>query len=147
MGALLRVLLWFGLEQDQNEWTREQPRGEVAVFAETYENEVFFVNSWGDKLIMTRPNWSDGRGKVKQERKMFDPPSGWDWDGPWLIKPESSSEFDADSVLDEVAEEVYEHHVRESMSSWSSDSSAVVWCNSVSALSMLCVLVYTYNIV
>ena len=133
VGALVRVLLWLGLEQDQNEWTREQPRGEVAVFAETYENEVFFLNSWGDKPIMARPNWSDARGKVKQEKKMFHPPLGWDWEGDWLIKPESSSEFDADSVLDEVAEEVYEHHAREPMSSWSGDSSAVVWCNSVSA--------------
>ena len=133
VGALLRVLLWLGLEQDQNEWTREQPRGEVAVFAETYENESFspFMNSWSG-TVMTRPNWSDARGKVKQEIKMFEPPLGWEWDGAWMIKPELSSEFDADSVMDEVAEEVYEHHVREPMSSWSSDSSAVIWCNSVS---------------
>ena len=102
----------------------------LAVFAETYENELFLFN-WSDK-VMSRPNWSDARGNVKQEKTMFEPPLGWEWDGPWMIKPELSSEFDADSVLDEVAEEVYEHHVREPMSSWSSDSSAVIWCNSVS---------------
>ena len=39
-GALLRVLLWLGLEHDQGEWARAAPAGEVAVFAETYENQV-----------------------------------------------------------------------------------------------------------
>ena len=37
---MLRVLLWLGLEQDQSEWARAAPGGEVAVFAETYENNV-----------------------------------------------------------------------------------------------------------
>ena len=41
---MLRVLLWLGLEQDQSEWARAAPGGEVAVFAETYENNVgYFV--------------------------------------------------------------------------------------------------------
>lgn len=39
-GAILRVLVWLGLEQDQSEWARAAPGGEVAVFAETYENNV-----------------------------------------------------------------------------------------------------------
>lgn len=39
-GALLRVLLWLGLEQDQAEWARAVPSSELSVFAETYENEV-----------------------------------------------------------------------------------------------------------
>lgn len=39
-GAMLRVLVWLGLEQDQSEWARSAPGGEVAVFAETYENNV-----------------------------------------------------------------------------------------------------------
>ena len=33
--AQVRLLLWLGLEQDQSEWTRAAPGGEIAVFAET----------------------------------------------------------------------------------------------------------------
>lgn len=43
---MVRVLLWLGLEQDQSEWARAAPGGEVAVFAETYENNVGCFVLW-----------------------------------------------------------------------------------------------------
>ena len=39
-GALVRVLLWLGLAEHQSEWARAAPGGEVAVLAETYQNQV-----------------------------------------------------------------------------------------------------------
>ena len=35
VGAQVRVMLWLGLEKDQNDWTKCCATGEVAVFAET----------------------------------------------------------------------------------------------------------------
>ena len=33
--AQLRVMLWLGLEEDQNKWNEQGPGGVVAIFAET----------------------------------------------------------------------------------------------------------------
>lgn len=52
-GALLRVLVWLGLEQHQSEWARSAPGGEVAVFAETYENNVIFINTHTHTELVT----------------------------------------------------------------------------------------------
>ena len=39
-GAMVRCVIWLGLEHDQSKWGRVDREGEVAVFAETYENQV-----------------------------------------------------------------------------------------------------------
>lgn len=132
---MLRVLLWLGLEQDENEWARSVSKGEVAVFAETYENQVFVpvINIWGTKL-MPRPKWSDSKGKIKQTMDMFDPvPPGWEWSGDWQIRPELSVEFEPDAMMNEFTDEVYEHYTRRPMSSWPEDSKEATWCDIVSA--------------
>ena len=135
--ALIRVLVWLGLEQDENEWARTVSKGEVAVFAETYENQVYvpIVNTWGTKL-MPRPKWSDSKGKIKQPMELFEPaPNGWEWSSDWAIRPELSVEFEPDAMLNEFTNEVYEHYGRKPMSSWPDDVTKATWCDNVSALS------------
>jgi len=53
-----------------------------------YENEACLFGSWG-KTGLTRPHWSDTRGKIKQPQEAFEPPPpGWNWVGPWFKSPE-----------------------------------------------------------
>eukprot|EP00731_Ephydatia_muelleri_P020348 Em0013g75a len=85
-GAQVHLLLWLGLEQFQSEWAKEAMGGNVAVYAETYENQSCFVK-WGT-MHLTRPDWSDAKGKVKQPKEAFVVPDGWKWDGDWFINPE-----------------------------------------------------------
>ena len=151
-GALLHMLLWLGLVQDQTEWTRCIPGGEIVFLAETYENQVFLP--WGTKRdkadvlgqlaeneswtthLMSRPKWSDARGKIKLTREMFEPvPVGWEWAGDWVIWPELSVEFnDPEAMLSEYTEEVYEHYTRKPRRRWSENPSDSIWCDPVSHL-------------
>ena len=39
-------------------------------------------------MRLTRPDWSDAKGKVKQPKEVFVVPDGWKWDGDWFINPE-----------------------------------------------------------
>ncbi len=39
-GALVRCVMWLGLESDEKKWGRVDMEGEVAVYAETYQNQV-----------------------------------------------------------------------------------------------------------
>jgi hypothetical protein len=120
------------LEQDQSEWARAAPGGEVAVFAETYENHAFFLGKWGTTALM-RPNWSDAKGKIEQPKVAFEPPpDGWVWDGDWKIKPELSVAFEPDEGLNEWTEDVYEHQMRRPFSGWPADSSHSSWFTVVS---------------
>ncbi len=42
-GALVRCVMWLGLENDEKKWGRVDQEGEVAVYAETYENQVLII--------------------------------------------------------------------------------------------------------
>lgn len=43
--AYLRVMIWFGLEEDQMDWTkRDDVEGDFSVFAETVSLEAFNTN-------------------------------------------------------------------------------------------------------
>lgn len=156
----MRVLIWLGLEQYQSEWARSAPGGEVAVFAETYENNVrntvllfsfhfslpcplllqaFFLGRWGTTALM-RPNWSDGKGKIVQPKEAFDPPpAGWIWDSEWEVKPELSIAYEPDEGLNEWTEDIYEHQTRRPFSNWPADISHSSWFNVVSACVHSCV--------
>ena len=49
-----------------------------------YENETY-VLKWGPTEL-SRPHWSDEKGKIEQPMEAFDPPPvGWRWEGKWII--------------------------------------------------------------
>ncbi|KAJ7336518.1 hypothetical protein OS493_011728 [Desmophyllum pertusum] len=90
--AIVRVELWFGLEQYQSNWTaREQSEGEFGVLAETYENEVK-IGFWTKKAL-TRPGFSNASGELPLQKESFQAPEGWKFEGDWFIAPEMRSDL------------------------------------------------------
>ncbi|GAB1610572.1 myoferlin-like isoform X9, partial [Argonauta hians] len=117
--ALIRMKLWFGLAKQEQEWHNIQTEGELAVFAETYENQVNILGSWTDKSpTMTRPKFSDIQGKLNLKKENFNPPNGWQWDGDWYVSQELSLMYDKDSGHRNYLEEVYENHSRIPRGNW-----------------------------
>ncbi len=73
---------------------------------------------WGT-MGLTRPNWSDSKGKIKQPKEAFESvPPGWRWEGAWFISPELSTAFEPDEGLDEWAEDVFENQLRAPLCNW-----------------------------
>nr|XP_058962380.1 myoferlin-like [Pocillopora verrucosa] len=109
--AIVRVELWFGLEQYQSNWTaREQREGDFGVLAETYENEVK-IGFWTKKAL-TRPGFSNASGELPLPKKKFQAPEGWEFEGDWYIAPEMSLMFDRDSGHKTFLEDVFENEAR-----------------------------------
>ena len=107
--ALVRVKLWLGLVNEEQEWHKMQTEGELAVYAETYENQVTLpIVGWTNKGPLNRPKWSDSQGKVKSPKEKFDPPPGWRWDSEWYVSPELSMLYDKDAGHKTFMEDVYE---------------------------------------
>lgn len=47
----MRVMIWFGLEEDQEDWTsREEVEGDFSVFAET----VSLSHNYGSRYTLTK---------------------------------------------------------------------------------------------
>lgn len=128
--ALLRMKIWFGLERYEDSWHKDQSEGDLAVFAETYENEVKVMNTWSRKML-TRPNFSDSSGKMKLMREDFIIPEGWSWDDDWYISPELSMLYDKDAGHTTFIEEVYELHSRTFGGNWNMDANTP-WTDVVS---------------
>ena len=83
--------------------------------ASQYENQAW-IGQWGTNGL-TRPNWCDARGKIKQPREDFEPPPpGWRWEGDWTVSPELSIAFEPDEGLDEWTEDIFENQLRDSRS-------------------------------
>ncbi|KAG1682553.1 Dysferlin [Nymphon striatum] len=86
---LLRLKMWFGLEINDGAWCKSQNDAELAVFAETYENQVNFLGNWTTKgPTMSRPPFSDAsgsRGDTTLPIQDIHPPVGWVWDDAWQI--------------------------------------------------------------
>ncbi|XP_064602895.1 myoferlin-like isoform X2 [Liolophura sinensis] len=117
--ALVRLKLWLGLQDQEAEWHKMQSEGELAVFAETYENQVNILGAWTNKgPTMTRPKWSDSLGKVSIPQEAFDPPPGWRWDSDWYISPELSMLFDRDAGHRTFLDDVYECQSRIPAGNW-----------------------------
>ncbi|XP_025096654.1 myoferlin-like isoform X4 [Pomacea canaliculata] len=111
--ALLRMKLWLGLQTEENQWHKIQSEGELAVFAETYENQVNVLGTWTNKgPTMTRPKWSDSQGKMELPKEQFVPPPGWRWDSEWYVSPELSMLYDKDAGHNVFVEDLYECHSR-----------------------------------
>ncbi|XP_067657682.1 myoferlin-like isoform X1 [Haliotis asinina] len=111
--AMIRVKLWLGLQSQEMEWHKMQKEGELAVFAETYQNEVSILGTWTNKgPTMTRPKWSDSQGKISLPQDGFEPPPGWRWDSDWYVSPELSMLFDKDAGHHQFLEDIYECQAR-----------------------------------
>ncbi|KAK3095803.1 hypothetical protein FSP39_019399 [Pinctada imbricata] len=117
--GLLRMKLWLGLSTEDDAWHHMQSEGEMAVFAETYENECNIpVVGWTKKGPLGRPKWSDSQGKCKLPKESFEPPPGWRWEGDWYISPELSMLFDKDAGHTVYMEDVYECQSRLPAATW-----------------------------
>ncbi|KAH3789669.1 hypothetical protein DPMN_167855, partial [Dreissena polymorpha] len=117
--GLLRVKLWLGLQSNEDHWQVMQKEGELAVFAETYENQVSILGNWTNKgPLMTRPKFSDQQGKIKLLKEKFVPPPGWRWEGEWYINPELSMLYDKDAGHSKFIDDVYECQMRLPGTNW-----------------------------
>lgn len=124
--ALLRIKLWFGLQSQEDVWHKMQREGEMAVFAETYENQMKILGNWTNKP-MPKPKFSDSQGKVKLTKEGFVPPQCWKWDGEWYINPELSMLYDKDTGHKTFIDDVYECQMRLPGSNWV--ESSIPWSN------------------
>ncbi|KAK3744089.1 hypothetical protein RRG08_018716 [Elysia crispata] len=107
--VLLRVKLWLGLQTQESAWHKMQTEGELAVYAETYENQVNILGTWTNKgPTMTRPKWSDSEGRLELNKEDFNPPPGWNWEKDWYISPEMSMLYDKDAGHKNYLEDAYE---------------------------------------
>ncbi|KAJ8025764.1 Dysferlin [Holothuria leucospilota] len=109
--AFVRVKMWLGLESESDNFQRGLKDAEVAVFAETYENQMSVLGHWTSKGL-PRPKWSDANGKVKLPKEKFKLPFGWRWDSDWFMAPEISTTFDADAGQTKFLEDIYEQQSR-----------------------------------
>ncbi|XP_033126409.1 myoferlin-like isoform X5 [Anneissia japonica] len=110
--GMLRMKLWLGLETDEGNWQNEQTDGSMAVFAETYENQINLpIVDWTTKG-MPRPKFSDASGDIKLPKEKFKPPEGWRWAGDWFVSPELSLLYDADAGQTKFLEDVFECEAR-----------------------------------
>ncbi|XP_028412829.1 myoferlin-like isoform X1 [Dendronephthya gigantea] len=116
--AYLRVMIWFGLEEDQMDWTkRDDVEGDFSVFAETYENQICVLGSWTSKGC-PRPSFSNARGDVALPKTCFNPPEGWQWEDDWFIDPELSLCYDRDTGHKSFLEDAFENESRVPGTAW-----------------------------
>lgn len=104
----LRIQLWLGLEKFQDKFDSQFAGGEIATYAENYENQSKIpIKGWGSCL--TRPDFSDLTGKMRLNQDSFDPPAGWEWASDWYISPEMSRAFEKDAGRNIFTDEIYEN--------------------------------------
>ncbi|XP_038071057.1 myoferlin-like isoform X3 [Patiria miniata] len=109
--GMLRMKLWLGLEGDSENFQKGMTDSSIAVFAETYENQMSILGNWTSRAL-PRPKFSDSTGKIKLKKESFTPPEGWRWESDWHVSPELSLLYDADAGMTKFLEDVYEHESR-----------------------------------
>ncbi|UJR29942.1 hypothetical protein I4U23_017489 [Adineta vaga] len=111
--AEIRVKIWFGLAIYEQDWLSQQKGADLAIYAETYENQTNVLGQWTTTgPLMTRPIWSDVTGNMNLLKNNFQVPDGWRWDGDWYISPEISARYADDAGHRKFTEEIYEHQSR-----------------------------------
>jgi dysferlin len=64
--AEVRIKIWFGLAIHEQDWLSQQKGADLAIYAETYENQTNVLGQWTTTgPLMTRPAWSDVTGNVR----------------------------------------------------------------------------------
>lgn len=111
--AMLRLKLWLGLECHSENFRKGMSDSTIAVYAETYENQVNILGQWSDKGLLSRPKFSDSTGKLNLPKNSFVTPEGWDWVSPnWTVSLDASLLYDADAGLDHFLEDCFEQSIR-----------------------------------
>ena len=121
--AQLQVLVWLGREEEHRVWSQNTPGGEIAVFAEAYENQTIVGGMWNSTLMLDWPSWSDVTGKISQPLEAFTPPLGWAWAQDWVISPEVSMPLEPDDGKTEWKEESFEIQERFIGGLWQEEAS------------------------
>ncbi|XP_060043508.1 fer-1-like protein 5 [Erinaceus europaeus] len=115
--ALLRVCMWLGNVRDSKD-LQLLHKGEVAVYAETYENEAKYKDQWGQQGLHHLPNFSDVMGQQALPKEDFKVPQGWHWQGQWTVEPQRRLLLDIDINKSQVLVEVYENQHRDATGTW-----------------------------
>ncbi|KAG8509687.1 Fer-1-like protein 5, partial [Galemys pyrenaicus] len=115
--AHLRVCMWLGNVTD-SKGLQLLRKGEVVVYAETYENEAKHKDQWGQQGLHHCPNFSDAMGHKALPKEDFKEPPGWHWQGQWTVEPQRRLLLDVDINKSQVVEEVYENQHRDVTGSW-----------------------------
>ncbi|XP_014671407.1 PREDICTED: dysferlin-like [Priapulus caudatus] len=129
MPCHLRLKAWLGLSKYDQHWHQSQLDGELAVFAETYENQMYIPGiKWTNKApTMGRSKWSDASGKLKLPKDSFVEPQGWRFVGDWYISPEISMQFDRDAGHTKFMEDAFECQMRLPGIGWSAPAVGIPW--------------------
>ncbi|XP_012582790.1 PREDICTED: LOW QUALITY PROTEIN: fer-1-like protein 5 [Condylura cristata] len=115
--AHLRVCMWLGNVVD-SKGLQLLRKGEVVVYAETYENEAKYKDQWGQQGLHHCPNFSDAMGRKALPKEDFKEPHGWHWQGKWTVEPQRRLLLDVDINKSQVVEEVYENQHRDITGAW-----------------------------
>jgi hypothetical protein len=60
------VKIWLGLAIHEQDWLSQQKGADLAIYAETYENQTNVLGQWATSgPLMSRPAWSDVTGNVR----------------------------------------------------------------------------------
>ncbi|XP_007894818.2 myoferlin isoform X2 [Callorhinchus milii] len=112
----LHVRIWLGLAALESKFN-SFAEGRFSVFAELYENQAQ-VGKWGTTGLVGRHKFSDVTGKIKLKKESFLPPKGWEWEGDWIVDPQTSMLTEADAGHTEFIDEVYENESRYPGTEW-----------------------------
>ncbi|KAJ8026374.1 Dysferlin [Holothuria leucospilota] len=107
----VRVGLWFGLELESDNFRKNLKDAHMAIFAETYENQMNIMGQWTSKGV-PRPKFSDASGKLPLPKEKFTCPELWSWDEDWFVSVESSLLYDVDAGMTNFLEDCYEMQCR-----------------------------------
>ncbi|XP_021565491.1 fer-1-like protein 5, partial [Carlito syrichta] len=113
----LRVCMWLGNITDSKDLQLLR-RGDIAVYAETYENQAKYKDQWGQQGLYRCPNFSDVMGNKALPMTDFQPPPGWHWQDNWIVEPQRRLLLDIDINKSQVLEEVYENQGRDAIGAW-----------------------------
>ncbi|XP_025209289.1 fer-1-like protein 5 [Theropithecus gelada] len=115
--AHLRVCMWLGNVTDSKD-LQLLCQGDMAVYAETYENQAKYKDQWGQQGLYRCPNFSDVMGNKTLPMMDFQPPLGWHWQDSWTVEPQRRLLLDTDINKSQVLEEVYENQGRDIRGAW-----------------------------
>nr|XP_008006190.2 fer-1-like protein 5 isoform X6 [Chlorocebus sabaeus] len=115
--AHLRVCMWLGNVTDSKD-LQLLCQGDMAVYAETYENQAKYKDQWGQQGLYRCPNFSDVMGNKTLPMTDFQPPLGWHWQDSWTVEPQRRLLLDIDINKSQVLEEVYENQGRDTRGAW-----------------------------
>ncbi|XP_054145137.1 fer-1-like protein 5 [Melozone crissalis] len=121
--AQVRVWLWLGRVAESGELAGLLG-GSLRFYCQMFENQTRLLGTWGPRLFLGRPTFSDSSGRALPPPEELRPPKGWSWDGPWSVeRPRRRVPARAEGAGTVVLEELYENQSREPGGDWTSTAS------------------------